>query len=276
MERKYLAVLLFLVCLLVALLGCVQQPGEVVLADDTAIQETGEGAYPNPDRDSYGTGIFIDENRNPIRKPVKEAFAELPAMPEDFGEKMHSMDSGLFNSIALGLEEEYYKQPEFLPLFEEIGLRYWQSPDLRRWGKEGFGIYPSERAHKIKPGGELYVTVFVHSAYGIESFQGLRLYSFFPCDKNAERFFSIEIEPENMLVGPTYPIVNRDWMHKVVIKIKASEEAEPGRYLIGFNAASPAAEQDNEWREEHGSMYVSGGGMFSISRPRLSIRLIVE
>ncbi len=276
--KKNLAALIALVLLLTALVGCVQETGNAGLAGlaEEAESKAEASLYPNPDRDSYGIGIFIDQNRNPIQKPVKEAFVNLPAMPEDFAEKMHSMRSGNFNSIALGLEEAYFKQPEFLPKFGEIGLRYWLSPDLKRWGREGFGIYPADQSYKIRPGKQIYITAFLHSAYGIETFQGLRLYHFFPEDENLARFFSVAVEPESILLGPTYPIVDGNWMHRVRIKIKASSEAQPGSYSIGFNTASPQPGLNGEWGEKYGYKYVAGAGMFSIGRPRLRIELRVE
>lgn len=226
---------------------------------------------PNPDRNSYGIGIFIDANRNPVRKPVKEAFVNLPAMPADFGEMIHLMRTGNFNQIALGLGAAYFKQPEFLPRFEEIGLPYWTRHDLRRWGREGFGVYPAEQQYSLKAGQEISIAAFVHSAYGIETFQGMQLYPFFPQDENAALFFSISIEPLNILLGPTYPIVDANWMHRVVIKIKARNEAPKGSYLIGFNPTLPDAALSNEWSERYGYKFVAGQGMFSIDKPRLAI-----
>lgn len=276
--KKNLAVLVALILLLTALVGCVQETGKTALVSgvEETVGEVEKVLYPNPDRDSYGIGIFIDQNRNPVRKPVKEAFVNLPAMPEDFAEKMYSMRSGNFNSIALSLEEAYFKQPEFLAKFEEIGLRYWTGPDLKRWGREGFGIYPADQSHSIKPGKQIYITAFLHSAYGIETFQGLHLYPFFPENENAAKFFSITVEPESILLGPTYPVVDSNWMHRVRIKIKASSEAQPGSYSIGFNTASPQPGLNGEWGKEYGYKYVAGAGMFSIGRPRLRIELRVE
>jgi len=245
-------------------------------AESTAAAQPPANLFPNPDRDSYGIGVFIDANRNPIRKPIKEAFVDLPLMPDDFAEKINSMRSENFNSIALELSEAYYKQPEFLPKFGELGLHYWQAPDLKRWGREGFGVYPAEQQYSLKAGGKVQIAAFVHAAYGIETFQGMQLYPFFPQDENAALFFSITIEPKSILLGPTYPTVDGNWIQKVKIKINASNETPKGNYLVGFNATLPGAEQNAAWQEKHGYKYIAGQGMFSIGTPRLGIWVKVE
>jgi len=270
MKKKILVVLVAAVFLLS---GCVEP------AEEEQPLPSGPGSLekiPNPDRSSYGTGLFVDSQGKAVEKPVEEAFVDLPLMPEDFGETIHLMQEGNFDAVAKGLGEEYFKQPEFLPKFEEIGLNYWTKHDTTRWGREGFGIYPSDQTAVVSIGEEIELVAFVHTAYGVETFQGLSLYSFFPEEENAAGIFSVKIEQENILLGPSYPIMDGNWMQKIVIKIKAKENAIPGDYLIGFNAGSPEQDLSKEWAEKFGPKYVSGKGLFSIDRLRLKAIITVK
>ena len=256
--------------------------GALTLAQADGLGTQGEGLgappaqqnpFPNPDRNQYGIGVFPDANRNPVQKPVNEAFANLPAMPGDFGGQMNGIRSG--DTTGLGLGEQYYKQPEFLPQFGQIGLNYWKAPDLKRWGREGFGVYPAEQSYSVKAGNQIYITAFVHSAYGIETWQGMSLAHSFPEDENAAGFFSVDVEPSNFLLGPAYPVMDANWIQKIVIKISALPGTPKGNYLLGFNSDSPEPSLDEKWAAEHKGRYVSGGGMVSIGRPRLGVSLSV-
>jgi len=259
--------------------------GALTLAQVDGLGAQGEGLgappgqqnpFPNPDRNQYGIGVFPDADRNPVQKPVNEAFANLPEMSEDFGKQMHGVRSGGTTALAPGLGEAYFKQPEFLPEFEKIGLRYWKAPDLKRWGREGFGVYPAEQSHSVKAGNQIYITAFVHSAYGIETWQGMSLAHSFPENGNASEFFSVEAEPKSFLLGPTYPVMDANWIQKIVIKISVRQDTPNGTYLLGFNSDSPEPWLDDKWAAEHRGRYVSGRGMVAIGKPRLGVSLRVE
>ncbi len=266
MKKMFLPVLF---TILLFTCGCIQAP----LQEQSAGQGNETQQKPVIDRDSYGLGIFLNESQQPIKKPIKEAFANLPMLPNDFWEKRNSFESGDF-SIAKQLDENYYLQPEFLPEFKEIGLPYWKNPDLSRWGAYGFGVYPANQNYSIKKEEEITVFAFVHSAYYIQSFQGIKLVV---VDTNTvQENFVVEIEPENILLGPTYPVIDKKWMHKVAIKIKAKEDTPARIYSIGFDAIAPDAEAESKWSETQSQKYFSGAGNISINRPRLNIFLKVE
>jgi len=280
MDGKKKMVLAALLALLVLAMVAATQfwPGTGLFwlgGEEKAGPELERQLRPNPDRAAYGMGTFIGEGRQPISRPIKEAFSKLPAMPKDFGDKMYFIKEGNFAEETLSLEEAYYKQPEFLPRFEEIGLKYWKSPDLKRWGKEGFGIFPWEQGIEIKPGEKVYITAFLHSAYGIETFQGLRLRPVFGGEE-MERHFKVWVEPENFLLGPSYPEMDANWMQKLVIGVEAGESLKKGNYSIGFEAMEPEAELGEYWAGKYGHLYVAGPGMSGTGKPRLVVYIRMD
>lgn len=244
--------------------GCVQE-------QDPTEPEAGAPAI---DRQAYGTGIFLDSQGNPVEKPIEEAFVNLPPVPGDFWSKKKAFETGGF-SAAESIGEDYFLQPEFLPEFEEIGLSYWKQPDLERWGAYGFGVYPAEQAISLKRGEQTTVFAFVHSAYYIQSFQGLKLV---PVDSNSLlEDFEIGVLPKNILLGPSWPVFDRMWMHDAAIRIRVRENALPGVYKISFDAENPDKEAEEKWVEKlAGKKYFSGTAQVSISRPRLVVFVQVE
>ena len=271
--------------------GCVQ-PEEIEGKEKVTDEEIEE--FENPDRDAYGTGIFlIDENRNVMEKPIKEAFVLLPGMPGDFAFRVNEMleieNVRKFKEFTEDLDKSYYKQPEFLPTFESAGLPYWQNPRLEIWGVMGWGIFPADQHLSVSRGREVVTHFYIHSAWGIETFQGVRLYPFFPeqnynssgnlyNEQNAEatsKYFEVEVSPENFLLEPTYSIISENWIYRVDVKIGVSGDAEAGTYVLGFNGTSPSPELNERWGSKYERYFVSGG-VSDLGRPRARINITVE
>ena len=229
---------------------------------------------PNPnagiDRNSYGNGWFFNANEAPKILPIQNAFLNLPEAPADFNEKvsglMESADYAEFSQRALELDENYYLQPEFLPNFAEIGLQYWKNPDLNHWGVQGVGFFPSDETFEIERGKELTAVTFYHAGWYVQNFQGAKLSVVLP--QGAEKFLSAEISPESVLLEPTYPLVESGWIKKIIVKIKASEMLEKGKYEVGIELVQPAPEDQNAWENEFGERYVDVSGQNSLGRQR--------
>ena len=96
-------------------------------------------------------------------------------------------------------------------------------------------------------------------------------------DANAAgKNFDVLIEPQNILLGPTYYEIDRRWMHKAAIKIRAKPNTLPGIYVIGFDFSVPDADVESSWAVGQFPKYFSGAGEMSIGRPRLRIYVTVK
>lgn len=221
-------------------------------------------------RKAYGNGFFLTGiERQTVEKEMSFAFIELPAPPSDFFEVRNELMVGNF-SDAESLEREYFEQPEFVPKFFENGLPYWKREKFDRKGMQGFGILAGEKQVRLKKGEEKQVFVFLHSAWGVETFQGISL-----AVEGMPEGVKVEIEPVEFLLSPTFPIIKQGWNHKVKIKIRVLESASAGNFVLSFTGKSPSSEKNKEWKEFYGSKYVSGS-ISGIANQLLSIQVSVE
>lgn len=261
---------------LVALSGCIQNSSGWP-SDSNADGNfgTADQAGTGIDRNSYGEGWFFNANSPPTKGPIQNAFLELPIPPKDFKQKVNALIQSTnffeFSKKGLELEEEYYVQPEFLPNFSEIGLQYWKNPDLNHWGVYGFGFYPSDEEFNLKRGEEVTAVTFYHSGWYVQTFQGARLEASFPEDQ-----LEVKIEPENVLLEPSYPTVSRGWIRKIAIKIRAKAGAPPGNYEIGINPVAPDANAEAEWNSSFAGKYRPVSSQNSLGRDRFRIKVMIE
>lgn len=232
-----------------------------------------EEEFLNPDRDAYGTGIFIDENRVPYEQKIENVFVNLPEMPSDFAEVKFNLEDGNYDFMVANLTEEYYRQPEFLPNFEQAALAYWKAPDLTHWGVYGYGFYPSKLFYEMRNEQSLDVYFFVHSAWNVETYQGAKIVPVIS-DELKEKF-DFEISPENILLEPTYPIVSENWIYKIKATITPKSDLETGAYEFKFDFAKPDSELNSEWGEKYKYYFPVGSGGSS-SKSGVEVKLIVS
>ncbi|MFH1239818.1 MAG: hypothetical protein V1672_01250 [Candidatus Diapherotrites archaeon] len=274
---KYFFIILVLLLGVTLIFGCAEPiENKEIISDGKPAEliiEKPKEKIPNPDRELYGTGIFIDENRNTYESEIKNAFVNLPEMPEDFADVKFYLETEGFDFIVPKLTEAYYKQPEFLPNFEQAALPYWENPDLTHWGVYGYGSYPSKLSYVMKKNESLDIYFFVYSAWKIETYQGTKIVPVIS-DELKEKF-DFEISPENILLEPTYPKVSENWIYKIRIKITPLETLEKDTYEIRFDFAEPDSELNNGWGEKYKYYFPVGSGI-SDSKSGVDVKLIVS
>jgi len=210
------------------------------------------GCVSQAERPDYGLNTSIFEN--------------LPPFPKDFSVIDKQVESLNFDNI--NITENYYKQPEFYPTWESSGVGGFKSPPQGRIGILGMGAYPADRAINMNRSGEATVVVFFHSSWLVQTYQGMTLTVINP---NPE-YFDVNLDKNELLIGPNYPRFDKDWTQKVVIKIR-SKSVPAGNYLIGVNPTSPSRGKSIEWSQKY-TPYID---FFSgLDRPYVKIKVNIE
>lgn len=183
-------------------------------------------------------------------------FSKLPSYPKDFSKEINSPES-------------FWKQPEFYNF--ESSIEYYINPPVGYRGYYGFGAYPSERRVTMKAGDERETFTYFHTSWFVNKYQGLKLNPVI--DEEIKDYFDIEIEPEVILLEPTFPVFEYNWTQKIIIKIKAKDPPQ-GKYMIGVDASEPSLEYSQKWFEKYGNKYVEAG-IFGVGRPFYQINVVI-
>jgi len=188
-----------------------------------------------------------------------EAFSKLPEYPQDL-----KVD-------AVTLENEtYYKQPEFYPTFEENKF-YYIDPPQNYLGFYGYGSFPSEGTYHRKSNEEITSTFLMYTSWYVIKYQGIKLDVVM--DESIKKYFDVTIEPDVILLEPTYPVFEYNWTQKVTVKVKIKDPPQ-GQYSIGMIVSPAPGEYSQIWSEKHGLKYTSGG-FFTLNQPiyKLDVRI---
>ncbi len=219
-------------------------------------------------------------------------FRNIPPFPEDFYRirvlVLYSKISDLDR-----ISEDYWKQPEFLPGFEDNAVGLIKNPQTGRWGAFGFGIYPGDTRVTASPGGEFTVTTFVHTSWLVETYQGIRLVteyrdtvdlpyqdlqgsSIVTQDPEVVKdYFEVTVSPDTMLLEPSFPILEYNWIQKLKVNVKVKENTPPGTYVIGINTGVPDEEFNEEMLMKYLNLYTTGGSSVGIGRSFYQIAVTV-
>ena len=196
-----------------------------------------------------------------------ETFENLPPFPEDFYSVLKEINSG--NRLITDVGEGYYKQPEFYPTFtQNIGL---MKSGRQHWGVLGYGAFPSDVRVTAGRDGELAVTTIIHSSWLVETYQGLRMTTVL--GEGLEDYFDVSIEPEAILLEPSYPRFGSNWARKITFRVRM-KDPPAGDYLIGANPSAPPGEASREWASGFQGKYTEVGG-FGVGRPLFQIHLTI-
>jgi hypothetical protein len=198
----------------------------------------------------------------------EDIFAQLPLLPADFSQVAYDLQVGRLFQIGF-LGPEYYKQPEFYFRGDESGIvnratafRAWQEPQLNYWGDNGLSTYPSQQFDVLSKSSRnsFTATVFATNAWNIQNYVGI---NFVP-NADAEEYFDITISEEKtgqpyFLLGPTFPVFDKDWATKVVIEGTVKPTTPSGVYVIGINPVEPPKELNEKWGREYSGLYAPYG-----------------
>jgi hypothetical protein len=248
-----------------------------------------------PQRELSSRPKYCDEN-GCIDESV--VFRELPPYPKDFSEVDIMVENNRYpiaeNFSKKIPDENYFKQPEFYPTWEDQGVPLYTplKPGYRPGyvGVVGYGAYPGDIVvSPIEPGQNFLTVTYWHASWAVAKFQGMSLVVTYPTkgetmmgmftveqDPDVVRnYFDVEITPNTLLLDPTYPLFGPNWAQKVRIEVHVKENTPPGKYLIGISPTNPPKELESEWIREHRLKYTSVGTI-GIGRPTYQIFVEVK
>lgn len=218
-------------------------------------------------------------------------FRNLPPLPQDFWEFDQKFVSGQVTDFV-DLGEEYWKQPEFYPTFEE-NIDFIKNPQGSRVYAFGIGAYPGDVGADAFPDSQFTVATFFYSSWLVETYQGMKLEAVYPetasvltpdlqgtnftVNQNpseAGKYFNVTFEPETLVLDPSAPVFGSSWAAKVKINVTVSKDTPKGTYIIGVNPSDPPPEQSGLWLKTYEKY--SDGGAFRIGRPVFQLIVFVN
>lgn len=238
------------------------------------------GCLQNNEKTNSGAGIALDgeaeknsltELRQTYKIPLA-VFEELPPSPSDFNRIVSLYHEGTFRQDMF-FSEKYYLQPEFYPSFMQNGLNYWLNPSTTHWGVYGYGYFPVKRMVFIQPGEKAKVAFFLHSGYGVRTFQGVQLQPIFE-KAGTEEFFDVRIKEPVFLLGPNFPKFNKSWAKAVLLEVSAKEGAPKGSFAVNIVVSLPPPEFSSRWKKELGNQYFNAA-FASYDGPSFELTIVV-
>jgi len=181
-------------------------------------------------------------------------FSKLPKYPKDLNGDLN------------------WKQPEFYPRFEEEGVKYYVNPPLNYLGFYGYGAFPSDVILDVGQNEQIVKTTNFYTSWFVVTYQGLKLIPIIP--DNAKDYFEVSIEPENILLEPTFPVFEYNWTQKVTIKVNVKNPPK-GEYTIGIGVSEPESRFSDIWFKKYGGRYIAGS-IFDIGRPPYQMVLRIQ
>lgn len=173
-----------------------------------------------------------------------DVFKDLPAFPANFTVIKRDVYAGQITDLN-HISEHVYKQPELYPTWESNGLQWFQNHDYSRWGVHGYGFFPGELSYSVTnmtAGDTIDIYSFLHTSWGIETWQGLKLNPVYNSD-----YFNVAITPSDVLLEPTFPKFYTNWSQKITMKITAKELIPAGTYDFSITFSSPSNELSSLW-----------------------------
>jgi len=194
--------------------------------------------YTNP----YTNSDITNNSTNANGTPYYLSEINTIEKPDDFKLVVRELQSGYID--VCDLNENYYLQPDFYEDSWQIGKRYYDEHDYSRWVVYGHGAYPANphivfKTDKVDEW--IRFCTFYRTGWGTETYQGLKLVPSY------SDYFDVKIEPDMFLLSPTFPVIKKDWVHKLNITVRIKQSPPKGTYTIPVMAQVPPMEQSREW-----------------------------
>ncbi len=171
----------------------------------------------------------------------------IPARNDTYAGDRKKINGGNTEELAT-IARENYLQPDFYDTFETVGKKIWiQAPEQL---PETFGIFsvPAEQEATLASGSNEFVThLFVGSGWGTTYFHGTKFYA--TIEPNAP--ITITMTPSEVLTGPTFPIIDKNWVERISIRGEINGVVKPGRYVITIHPTDPTNEKYEKWATDH-------------------------
>jgi len=190
---------------------------------------------------------IIPNSRPQYDSIPNEVFKDLPDYPSNFVILKRDIFNGQITNLNK-IPDNIYKQPELYPTWETNGQKWFTDHDYSRWGVHGYGFFPGEISYDISnmaAGDEVNTHSFLHTSWGIETWQGLKLIPVYDHD-----YFDVSITPSETLLEPTFPKFYNNWSQKINMHIIAKEQVPQGDYSFSIKFGTPSNLNSNTWMWE--------------------------
>lgn len=226
-----------LVLILVAFGGCTHE--KIILSSEKegknleTSQKMEIHTHQLYEKHAQAHGITTDVTREFFFKQYgleneKQIYEKLPYPPATFEGDANQLYSGKVERVN-EIPANVYRQPEFHPLFARQGVRAWTEAKSIAQTVIGITSFPAEQTATVDAArGGIETALFVSSAWGAAQSQatGFR-YTVQPAGP-----IEVRIEPNEIVLGPTFPRFSEDWIQKIKIQIKWNSKLEAGTYEV--------------------------------------------
>jgi hypothetical protein len=216
-------------------------------------------------------------------------FAKVNAsypFPADFYQKRLMYKYGMLTDMSV-LTDDYWKQPEWDPVFETIGINLivhppWENMTSPRYGAWGLRINPPEWAYKTNAD-QVVAYTFISSDWLVQTYQGIRLSASFPeaitykggsftdgtnavtQGSDVGRYFTVRVETQDcdtceltegsFVLTSAYPQINPDYKRRVKLTVDISPDTPPGKYAVSVTGNKPTQAESEQYYLKYGLMY---------------------
>lgn len=173
--------------------------------------------------------------------PTIDYMQNIPQKPDDYEIIIRELESGYIDIAELN--RSYWLQPDFYPSWKHA-KQFYTNHDYSRWGVGGYGAYPGNPEitfYKKTIGTWIEDCTLFKTGYGIETWQGVKLVP------EENEYFDVTIEPNELLLEPTFPIFSENWVRILNYRVTIKKEPPIGEYLVKIHQTKPSKEQSEKW-----------------------------
>jgi hypothetical protein len=233
------------------------------------------GAATLNSRKDYNIDFELDGQRYTTAR----MFQNLPPIPEDFWKVRIMIYTNKLRDLTQ-FGEEYWLQPEWEPSFTDTCLPKLQKADFPRTSHAaaGYGIFPIKQGWTINPGDTIRSMTVIKSACFVPRYQGIGFHVSYPESarfrneleiwysdpSKAKEYFTVEYSPQEVVIGPMFPIISSDYAQRIDVNVTASPDTPPGQYLVSLEPGGTSYEFSQAMYRKYLNMYDETGAKFKV------------
>lgn len=219
----------------------------------------------------------------------QRVFCQLPKIPIDF---FRIRDLFWYQKLTdySRLTPEYYKQPEFFPNYGTTLKQQIQSYDGKTNDPFGYSVFPVDTVVYVNPGDTVKTQFFIMNSMASKYYKLFKLRHSYPPSAqlegvisiygetrfdqdvmSAKQAFTIDFEPNEFLLEPSFPIFFNQTTVAVQILFNISEDAKPGVYFANLEVTRPGTKEVQEYRWRYLDYLSFGDGMMVRPQPQFWI-----